>query len=338
MTDSVASLAARIVAASVFALAGSPASAAADYQYFVSGNPADVTTRTSALIVMQGGGTDVDANFRRMGEKSGGGDFVVLRASQADDYNDYILALCRCDSVETIVFANREAAYDPFVIDKIRNAEALFIAGGDQSRYVRFWKDTPVADAIDFVASKPAPIGGTSAGMAILGQYSYSALTDDSLTSANALADPYHPDLTLETSFLKLAAMEGLITDQHLIEENRIGRTVTLLARLVADGVTGRGRAIAADRETALHIDPASGDVTVHATADHATPYAYFLETAAPATVCAPGQPLSIAGIRVYRVAPENSFNLRSWTGTGGIGYTLSVRAGILQSSRAGAY
>jgi cyanophycinase-like exopeptidase len=69
----------------------------------------------------------------------------------------------------------REAAFDPFVIDTIRNAEALFIAGGDQSRYVRFWKDTPVEDAINHVVAKPAPVGGTSAGMAILGEFSYSA-------------------------------------------------------------------------------------------------------------------------------------------------------------------
>ena len=32
---------------------------------------------------------------------AGGGDFVVLRASGEDDYNDYIYGLCHCDSVET---------------------------------------------------------------------------------------------------------------------------------------------------------------------------------------------------------------------------------------------
>ena len=39
-----------------------------------------------------------------MGEFGGGGDFVVLRASGDDDYNEYIYGLCHCDSVETIVF------------------------------------------------------------------------------------------------------------------------------------------------------------------------------------------------------------------------------------------
>jgi hypothetical protein len=41
--------------------------AAAGYSYSVVGNPADVVTATSGLLVLQGGGTDVDENFVRMG-------------------------------------------------------------------------------------------------------------------------------------------------------------------------------------------------------------------------------------------------------------------------------
>src|SRR5687767_15359372 len=143
------------------------ADAAPGYTYSVVGNAGDVVTATTGLLVLQGGGTDVDENFVRMGARSGGGDFVVIRASGSNGYNQYIYDLCGCDSVETIVFRNRQAAFDPFVIATIRNAEALFLAGGDQSEYVQFWKGTPVEDAIHHVAGKPAPIGGTSAGMAV---------------------------------------------------------------------------------------------------------------------------------------------------------------------------
>ena len=181
------------------------ADAAAGYSYSVVGNPADVVTPTSGLLVLQGGGTDVDENFVRMGARAGGGDFVVIRASGTDAYNPYIYSLCSCDSVATIVFKNRKAAFQPFVIDTIRNAEALFIAGGDQSKYVQFWKNTPVEDAINFVASKPAPVGGTSAGMAIMSQFVYSAMSNSSLDSAEGLADPFHRDLTLDRDFLSLA-------------------------------------------------------------------------------------------------------------------------------------
>jgi len=66
---------------SVFAclvvLAPLPARAAKGFDYFVVGNPADVATPTAGLLVLQGGGTDIDENFVRMGSRAGGGDFVV---------------------------------------------------------------------------------------------------------------------------------------------------------------------------------------------------------------------------------------------------------------------
>jgi cyanophycinase len=297
-----------------------------------------VATATSGLIVLQGGGTDVDENYVRMGARSGGGDFVVLRASGNDEYNRYIYDLCSCDSVETIVFKNRKAAFDARVVARIRNAEALFIAGGDQARYVRFWKGTPVEDAIQHVAGKPAPIGGTSAGMAILGEFLYSAMSDDSLTSENALADPFHRDLTPDRDFLALARMGGIITDQHLQERDRMGRTVALLARIVHDGWATQARAIAADRETALHVNPADGTAEVFATPTHKAPYVYFLRTNGPPEVCRPGTPLTYDNVSVYRIGPGGTFDLDSWTGNQGIAYTLSATAGVLTSSNGSVY
>jgi cyanophycinase-like exopeptidase len=319
-------------------LAAPAEEAAPRYQHYLIGNPADVVATTSGLIVLQGGGDDVDENFVRMGARAGGGDFVVLRASGEGDYNDYIYSLCHCDSVETIVFSGREAAFDPYVFRTIRNAEALFIAGGDQSRYVRFWQGTPVEDAINYVAAKPAPIGGTSAGMAILGEFSYSAMTGESLTSAAALADPFAPDLTLERDFIQLLWLRNVMTDPHLWERDRIGRTVALLARLVTDGWTATGRAIAADRETAVHIDPRDGRAEVFATPTHPTPYVYFMRTTRRPDRCAPGEPLIIRNVAVYRVAPGGEFDLGSWTGRGGIAYWLSASEGAVRSSRGGLY
>jgi cyanophycinase-like exopeptidase len=314
------------------------AAAASGYQYSVVGNPADVVTSTSGLLVLQGGGTDVDENFRRMGAHAGGGDFVVIRASGTDAYNPYIYDLCSCDSVATIVFKNRNAAFNQFVIDTIRNAEAVFIAGGDQSDYVQLWKGTPIEDAIQHVAAKPAPVGGTSAGMAIMSEFIYSAMSNSSLTSEEALADPFHRDLTLDRDFLALPKLGGLITDQHLQERDRMGRTVTFLARLVRDGWAAQARAIAADRETALHVDPSTGTAEVFTTPTHPTPFVYFLTTPGRPEVCEPGVPLTYRNVVVYRIGPANSFDLGRWRGSGGIAYTLTVEAGVLSSSRGEIY
>jgi len=318
--------------------ASAPTRSGPGFTYYLTGNPADVVRQTRGLWVAQGGGDDVDENYVRMGAYGGGGDFVVLRASGADDYNDYIFELCNCDSVETIVFDKDAGTADPFVIRTIRNAEAVFIAGGDQSNYIRYWKDTPIEDAINFVAAKPAPIGGTSAGMAVMGEFVYSAEGQESLTAAAALSDPYATDLTLARDFLALPGFENVITDQHLQERDRIGRTVALLARLQKDGWSATPRAIAADRETALHIDPANGTAEVFATPDHPTPYVYFLKPAGPPAICEPGKPLTTGAISVYRLGPGGQFDLARWQGTGGIEYELGVRNGGLRSSRGNNY
>ena len=226
------------------------------------------------------------------------------------------------------------------MIETIRNAEAVWIAGGDQSNYIRYWKDTPVEDAINFVAAKPAPVGGTSAGMAVLGEYVYSAEGKESLTSEVALGDPYAPDLTLARGFLSLPRFENIVTDQHLQERDRIGRTVALLSRLQEDGWSSRPRAIAADRETALHIDPADGSAEVFATADHPTPYVYFLNAGArPPERCVRGHAAHRpARSRLPARVPEGVSTSSRWQGSGGMSYELRVPDGVLRSSRESNY
>jgi cyanophycinase-like exopeptidase len=236
------------------------------------------------------------------------------------------------------VFKNRQAAFDPFVISRIRNAEALWIAGGDQSNYVTYWKGTPVEAEINALAARPAPIGGLSAGTAIMGEFVYSAMSASSLTSSEGLANPFHRDLTLARDFLRLPGLDGVITEQHLEERDRMGRTVAFLARLVHDGWTGDGRAVAIDRETALVLNPSSAVAEVISARNHRTPYVYFLRTPGAPEVCQPKTPLTYRDVAVYRVGPGGTFDLRAWRGTGGLAYTLSAEAGVLSSSRGEIY
>ena len=258
-------LTALVALASFVSLTGAPAP---KFSYYLTGNAADVAATTEAGLGLMGGGTDVDALFTWMSARAGGGDFVVIRASGADGYNQYVYDLGDFDSVETLVLRTRAASSDAFVLQTIRNADALFIAGGDQSDYVNNWKGTPVEAAIHELAARGVPIGGTSAGTAILGEFLYSAQRK-SVTSAVALADPFSRDITLDRDFLVLPHLAGLITDQHLIERDRLGRTLTFMARLVIDGWTTDPRAIAIDRETAVLVD-ADGQATVVANAVHA--------------------------------------------------------------------
>lgn len=320
----------------VAAVLGLPLSGApqARYDYYLTGDGSDAAADTRFGLALMGGGTDVDALFTWMGGRAAGGDFVVIRASGADGYNQYVYDLALVDSVETLVLKNRAASSDAFVLQTIHNAEALFIAGGDQSDYVNNWKGTPVEDAIHALAARGVPLGGTSAGTAILSEFIYAAQRQ-SVTSIEALGDPFSRNITLDRDFLDLPHLSGIITDQHFIERDRLGRTLTFMARIVADGWAAESQAIAIDRETAVLVDGHSALATIVANIDHPTPYAYFIRGGAPQVVM-PKTPLTYLNLEVQRAAPGSGFDLLSWTGTGLVSYTLDVVDGAISSTQPG--
>jgi cyanophycinase len=296
------------------------------YESYLTGNAADVAPKTKGGLQLEGGGTDIPEAFTWLIDHAGGGDIVIVRASGADGYSPFIMKLGKVDSVESIVFKSREAAMDKDVLNAIEHAEAVFLAGGDQSKYVTYWKGTPVQAALDALAKRGVPIGGTSAGLAVLGQFSYTGM-NASVTSKTALADPFSVEVTLERVFLTMPHMAGIITDSHVGPRDRLGRTLTFLARTTADGWASSVRGIAVDQESAVLVE---ADGSSHVVGKAPT---YFLQTTRKADVCAPGTPLTIRGISAYRVPPGGSFNLETWKGAGGEGYVLSVEAGVVTSS-----
>lgn len=308
--------------------------AAPTYDWALAGNPADVSPAVSGGLLLMGGGTDVDAAFRWLIGRAGGGDIVVLRATGTDAYDPYILGLGAVDSVETLVLKNRKATIEPFVLDRIHRAEALFIAGGDQADYVAIIKGTPVEDALQAAMQRGVPIGGTSAGLAVLGEFVFAA-TRGSVTSSEALADPYDKRMTLDRDFLTLPGLAATITDSHFVERDRLGRLVAFLARLAQDGWAATPRGLAVNSETAVLVDD-RGRATVVANAGNAAPFAYFASAPGIPQVAAPKTPLTYLDVGLYRIGPGGAFDLGRWSGSGGTAYSVSATAGVLSSTQPG--
>ena len=220
------------------------------------GNTENIKTDTEMGLVLMGGSTDVDAAMRWMIARSGGGDFVVIRSSGGDGYNDYLYNFGGLNSVETLLINSIEAANDPGVFETLMNAEALFIAGGDQSQYLKFWEGTKVEEAIkQLITDKLIPIGGTSAGCAIMGEYVYTG-ENGSIVSDETLQNPFDQKLTVRKSTLiNHPFLKNTITDQHFSQRDRAGRLVGFLARLKEFSGANPLRAIAVDEKTALVID-----------------------------------------------------------------------------------
>lgn len=307
------------------------AHAGKQYSYFRVGNASDVTGSTTAATVLMGGGTDVDAAFQWMCQRSGNGDFLVIRATGTDAYNPYIRALCpNGNSVATLIIPNRTAASDPFVSSTIQKAEALWIAGGDQSDYINFWKGTPVETEINNLIARHAPIGGTSAGMNVLSQFVYSALASQGATSSQSLADPFNRYITLDRDFVNVTILQGLIDDPHFVTRDRMGRDLAFMCRVVLNGWSSAPRNIAIDEQTALLID-ASGNGTVVGNST-----VYFMQAAGAPELCQAKTPLTYQNIAVYRINSTGTFNLATWHGTGGVAYAVSATNGVLSSTQAG--
>jgi cyanophycinase-like exopeptidase len=385
------------------------------YIYYRYGNQSDPTTLPTPVpgLALEGGGTDIDLLYQWMAARADGvdatvsnnnlvlpsnatpqaGNFLVLGTLKDSAYDSYIYGLAQSvgiplNSVATLDVPSTEAANDPFVAQTIAKASAIFIMGGDQSTYVNDWQNTPVQAALDQAAAGGVPIGGTSAGVNVLGQYIYSAENTKGAVSSDVLANPYSSEISLDKNFLSVPSLspppqpiqaraalpylENTIIDPHFYERDRMGRTITFLARLVEDpqwsppslpgGPTPLPgtMAIAIDQSTALLIDTAgatAGDATV--IGNSSTNHLYFVTTtdtaptlqagttntlAAPLTWGAPSTP----AVNVHRATVGDNLQAvfdkktQTWTwqpittgeSTLSGDYTLWVTDGTVDSSQ----
>ncbi len=238
-----------------------------NFDYFVSGDPRKPrAAHTEGGIVLFGGGGRVDAGFEFIARRAGGGHIVILRAVSDESYDpedgDYGKSFVGewgpVASAETIVFHNRDASSDARVVEALRNADGIFLAGGDQSNYVRYWKGTPVQYALNAHVYAHRPIGGSSAGLAVLGRFAYTAFDGGSMESRVALANPFDSGMTLDGDFLHCPGLEHVITDTHFSARSRLGRLIAFIARINRDDPSAKIYGIGVDEASALLIDEKS--------------------------------------------------------------------------------
>jgi len=300
------------------------------YTSYFTGSTDDVEVATNGGLVLMGGATENDDAMIWFLEKANGGDVVVIRSSGSNGYNNYLYSQLgvSVNSVETLVITSQEGANNEYVVQQIMNAEALWIAGGNQWNYVNYWKDQGVGNAINYLLNeKMAVVGGTSAGMAILGG-SYFSAQNGTVSTAAALSNPYGPTMTIgHGDFLNAPWVEHVITDSHYNDPDRRGRHFTFLARMEQDlGIRAFG--IASDEYTSVCIEP---DGTARAFGDYPEyqEFVYFLQSNCNQLgpeVCEVGMPLTWnrdnQAVKVYKVPAANGefyLDLNDWeTGEGG--------------------
>jgi len=318
------------------------------YTSYFTGSTANIATTPEFGVCMMGGATEHDNAMIWLLQKASGGDVVVLRSSGSNGYNDYLYSELgvNVNSVETLVITSVAGATNPYVLDKVANAEMIWFAGGDQYDYVSYFKDNALEDLINsHINVKHAPIGGTSAGMAILGRQYFSA-QNGSVTTAEALANPYHNYMTIGSEdFLSVPFMENVITDTHYDDPDRRGRHTAFLARLQHDGL-GDVKGIACNEYVAVCIGT-DGKAHVYGDYPNYQEFAFFLQpncnNTGVAEICASGSPLTWnyggEALKVYKVPGTmngtNYFEVNNWKeaiGFGGSWENWSVDHGVFST------
>ena len=316
------------------------------YTSYFTGNTTNITTIPTPGTCLMGGATENDNAMRWLLQKANGGDVVVIRSTGSNGYNNYFYTTLgiTVNSVETLVITSAAGATNPYVLNKVANAEMIWFAGGDQFNYVSYFKNNALEDIINnHINVKRAPIGGTSAGMAILGGKYFSA-QNGSVTSTQALSNPYHASVTLGINdFLNVPYLQDVITDTHFNNPDRKGRLMTFLGRIATDqGIRSFG--IASNEYVAVCIDE-FGKASVYGDYPNYQEFAYFLQgncqnNFAPET-CVANSNLTWdrngEAVKVYKVPGTmnvlNYFQLANWqTGSGGSWENWNVVNGLFSS------
>ena len=357
------------------------------YTYSSVGNPAvapSVSAQPYPSYVLMGGGPDVDEAFRWMIRQAGikpgtGGRLVVIRATGDGAYNPYIYyssaasstastdivdgwvggASLGLTSVETLVVPSIAAANDAFVNAVVGRANAVWIAGGDQSDYIKFWKGQALERTLSTLMNNNVPVGGTSAGLAVLGQFDFAALSG-TVTSAQAMSNPYNKYMTLDPAplstsggFIAPPALANTILDSHVDTRDRLGRLVTFVSRLVAnypgsgsqqfgctDGVLGNhaAKGIGVSVESALLVnwDPVNAHYTGRRVTNNPAPASdaavYFVNVTQGPTLCASGKPLTVgaSSVQIRKLADSGTtINLSDWSAFP-VHRSVGVSAGVM--------
>jgi beta-aspartyl-peptidase (threonine type) len=248
---------------------------------------------------------------------------VVLRATPDDSYSAEVLKAAPFNSVQTLCVPEgatpEQLAAATEIVDL---AEGIFFSGGQQSRYVA-WKGTALIAAVQAVYNRGGIVGGTSAGLAILGERIFDGKVASSaeVTTRALVSDPDNPRVTQTDDLFEFPPLDDVLTDTHFHERDRFGRLVTLMARQPEGRILGIGvdeqTALCIDRQGIGHLErvrPGIGS-------------AYLLRGQGHQVL--PGQPLPPVTVHVTRLdstdAGHSVFDFSAWRGLGCVEYDVTV-------------
>jgi cyanophycinase len=263
-------------------------------------------------VVLVGGGSEdpgtwSDQPYGWMVSAADSGKIINIDVDTATPwYASYFRWLGADDGSHHLQIATREAANDSATYLELISARGIFIEGGDQWDYVSTWKGTLVEDALHAVFASGGVIGGTSAGLAVLGEVVFDARYGSAYPDEVAY-NPYHPRMQFTDDFLQI--LPGIITDSHFHNRGRLGRLVPMLARCITDFGDSTITGIGVDEQTALCVDP-DGESAVYGKGSVTVIY----PTAESQIQCLPNVPVQFSMLGYDQLIHGSRYNIYTHT------------------------
>lgn len=227
--------------------------------YYHQGGTPDRQHAGQRMYLLAGGGDSdlfADAATTFFTEGSARQDIVLI--GQGVELKDWVeqvyggFAQGQARSATSLSITTRDQANDPRISKLVDGADALWFGGGAQSFYQNVWKGTRTFTAIAGAAAGATAIGGTSAGLAILGHFAYIDLPWDSIKSRYATLDPFDDRINMvrqgrgqlpfaDLSNTPSAPLFRIVTDTHFAVRDRMGRLLAFMNKSPTLGLYGLG-------------------------------------------------------------------------------------------------
>lgn len=113
-------------------------------------------------------------------------------------------------------------------VDSLRKARLIYIAGGDQDRFMDVVRNTPVYEAIHAAYKNGSTVAGTSAGAAVM---SKAMITGQQLAGDTTYKETFDKLWDKNIEFKEgLGLLDSVIIDQHFLKRSRHNRLISALA------------------------------------------------------------------------------------------------------------
>jgi cyanophycinase len=183
-----------------------------------------------SLFIIGGGSRSNEMVLRMIAESKLDSNGYLVILPMASEIPDSAIAWSseqfKRNGVNNIVGFNFVADDEPSSerLDSLRNANLIYISGGDQNRFMRIIKDSEIEKAIHDAFAKGAMIAGTSAGAAVMSKV---MITGNEMRSRE-----YRPTFQIiESDNIETSSGIGLINsaiiDQHFIIRSRHNRLIS---------------------------------------------------------------------------------------------------------------